>query len=151
MNAASERAGNRKPMGAPCRTLDRSCCWLNCLISTVRDAGACCSVGHLISYCVYSVDERGWRDFFDSQIYHSEPEDEHRSPTKTFSGVKNRDLTPRTSIAATRSQLQRIKGTAAPAATTRSDRYRTIRERIDRAATEAAIDEAESFNEFWQL
>ncbi|EEY65019.1 uncharacterized protein PITG_16474 [Phytophthora infestans T30-4] len=64
-------------------------------------------------------DERGWRDFFDSQIYHNEAQEEQRTtPIPT---------TPRIA------------------------RYRSIRDRIDRAAMEAAMDEAQTFNEFWQM
>ncbi|KAL3660667.1 hypothetical protein V7S43_014421 [Phytophthora oleae] len=93
-------------------------------------------------------DERGWRDFFDSQIYHNEPQEETRAATKTVSSVKSRrDVTPRETISA-RSKLLQAKTTST---SPRNDRYRTIRDRIDRAAMEAAMDEAQMFNEFWQM
>ncbi|KAG6594265.1 uncharacterized protein IUM83_17865 [Phytophthora cinnamomi] len=95
-------------------------------------------------------DERGWRDFFDSQIYHNEPQEEQRAATKTFSNIKNRgDLRLNESIAAKRANLRQAKTTAS--ATPRSERYKSIRDKIDRAAMEAAVDEAQSFYEFWQM
>ncbi|KAG2775339.1 hypothetical protein PC129_g10026 [Phytophthora cactorum] len=97
-------------------------------------------------------DERGWRDFFDSQIYHDEPQEEQRAATKAFSSIKNRfDGTPREPITATHKKLRQTKTTAASPKSPRSARYRTIRDRIDRAAMEAAMDEAQTFNEFWQM
>ncbi|KAG7389875.1 hypothetical protein PHYPSEUDO_009389 [Phytophthora pseudosyringae] len=97
-------------------------------------------------------DERGWRDFFDSQIYHNEPQEEQRAATKTFSSIKNRgEVTAREFITATRHNLRQTEATTTSATTPRSGRYRAIRDRIDRAAMEAAIDEAHTFNEFWQM
>ncbi|KAG1695998.1 hypothetical protein DVH05_018985 [Phytophthora capsici] len=95
-------------------------------------------------------DERGWRDFFDSQIYHNGPQEEQRAATKTFSDIKSRrDVAPRQMITA-RSKLRQAKSTSA-SPRGRHDRYRTIRDRIDRAAMEAAMDEAQTFNDFWQM
>ncbi|KAG1697355.1 hypothetical protein DVH05_016637 [Phytophthora capsici] len=96
------------------------------------------------------ADERGWRDFFDSQIYHNGPQEEQRAATKTFSDIKSRrDVAPRQMITA-RSKLRQAKSTSA-SPRGRHDRYRTIRDRIDRAAMEAAMDEAQTFNDFWQM
>ncbi|RQM17565.1 hypothetical protein DD237_003106 [Peronospora effusa] len=88
-------------------------------------------------------DERGWRDFFDMQIYHSESQVEQRAVTKIVPNIKSR----RDAIAARSSKLRQMKSYS----TARGQRYRTIRDRIDRAAMEAAINDAQSFNEFWQM
>ncbi|KAF4130977.1 hypothetical protein GN958_ATG19827 [Phytophthora infestans] len=96
-------------------------------------------------------DERGWRDFFDSQIYHNEAQEEQRVAKKTFSSNKNRgEIMPREPISTIHSKLRRSKTTPIPT-TPRIARYRSIRDRIDRAAMEAAMDEAQTFNEFWQM
>ncbi|KAH7460794.1 uncharacterized protein KRP23_14500 [Phytophthora ramorum] len=97
-------------------------------------------------------DERGWRDFFDSEIYRSEPQEQKRAATNTFSSVKGRrDSAGRESFATKRLKLRQTKMSTTTATTVGGDRYRTIRDRIDRAATEAAIDDAQSFYEFWQM
>ncbi|ETL79831.1 hypothetical protein F442_20260 [Phytophthora nicotianae P10297] len=118
---------------------------LDAIGSTNSDAGSELLLAKLPDF----NDERGWRDFFDSQIYHNEPEEEQRTATKAFSRVKSHfGMIPRE---ATRNNLSRIKSTTTSTTTPRSARYRTIRDRIDRAAMEAAMDEAQTFNEFWQM
>ncbi|CAI5740118.1 unnamed protein product [Peronospora destructor] len=92
-------------------------------------------------------DERGWRYFFDSQIYHSEPQFEQREATKIVSNTKSR----RDAIVATRTKLHQMKITFTAVSTARGERYRTIRDKIDRAAMEAAVHDAQSFDEFWQM
>ena len=93
------------------------------------------------------VDDRGWRDFFDSQIYQIEPQVKQRAATKIVSNIKSR----KDAIVATRTTLRQMTIVSPAASTARGERYRTIRDRIDRAALEAAIDDAQSFDEFWQM
>ncbi|KAE8893339.1 hypothetical protein PF005_g18126 [Phytophthora fragariae] len=114
--------------------------------SAVSDAGSELMLAKLPDF----NDERGWRDFFDSQIYHNEPQEEQRAATKPFLSVKTRgDPELIEAVVVKRTDLRQIK-TAASAAT-RSDRYKSIRDKIDRASMEAAVDEAQSFYEFWQM
>ncbi|CAH0516590.1 unnamed protein product [Peronospora belbahrii] len=98
-------------------------------------------------------DARGWQTFFDSQIYHNELQDKEHAATNCVSNRKSRGgLVPSDSSVVERTNLRETKFTSTTDNnTTRSERYRTIRDRIDRAATEAAIDDAQSFNEFWQM
>ncbi|CEG41891.1 uncharacterized protein PHALS_12205 [Plasmopara halstedii] len=97
-------------------------------------------------------DERGWRDFFDSKIYHEKVHREQQSVTKRVSSIITRcDLTPKGSTFTTRSKLRHTKSTPVFVVPSSKKRYETIKDKIDQAATEAAMDEAQTFYEFWQL
>lgn len=91
-------------------------------------------------------DERGWRDFFDSQIYHSEPEKEQgtRIVAKSSPIIQRRN-----SLSQEQAKIAKLRH-AKSTIEAGEERFQSIKERIDRAAMEAAIDDADNFFEFWQ-
>uniref|UniRef100_M4B6B4 Uncharacterized protein n=1 Tax=Hyaloperonospora arabidopsidis (strain Emoy2) TaxID=559515 RepID=M4B6B4_HYAAE len=99
-------------------------------------------------------DEQGWREFFDAQIYNNGRKEERRAAATIVSAqIASREMhRPKdTVVAAPCIELCSRKVENAAATGTKGERYRTVRDRIRRAATKAAIDDAQMFNEFWQM
>ena len=98
------------------------------------------------------VDERGWRHFFDAQIYKiGYKEEQHPVATAVSQITSLEGLRPRDIRVSSCIELRQRKVEIATATAARDERYRTIRDKISRAATKAAVNDAQMFNEFWQM
>ena len=98
------------------------------------------------------VDERGWRHFFDAQIYKiGYKEEQHPVATAVSQITSLEGLRPRDIRVSSCIELRQRKVEIATATAARDERYRTIRDKISRAAAKAAVDDAQMFNEFWQM